>query len=155
MPGEDQSIFQNSALPFWVSGRLDGLLVITGNREYSRGTGKYNRLVITGNRPTSFMWGRSPHEPRPSHSVITWPKTGQNEKFRQIFDGDIMICGSSCVHKCPGNMKQAMQKIEDVFQSGKHTAKSDDFQRKSLECECKNNCRLPFYRMERGNEKLI
>ena len=36
------------------------------------------------------------------------------------------ICGYRCVHKCPGNMKQAIEKFIDVFLSGKHTAKSDD-----------------------------
>ena len=33
-------------------------------------------------------------------------------------------------------------KFIDVFQNGKHKAKSDDFQRKSLACECENNCLL-------------
>ena len=58
------------------------------------------------------------------------------------------ICGCNCVHKCLGSMKQAMEKFIDVFRSGKHTAKSDDFQRKPLACECENNCLLsiPAYR---------
>ena len=44
------------------------------------------------------------------------------------------ICGCSCVHKCPGNMKEEMKKFIDVFRGGKHTAESDDSQRKPLAC---------------------
>ena len=38
-----------------------------------------------------------------------------------------------------GHMEQAMEKIIDVFQRGKHSAGPDDFQLKDSACQYENN----------------
>ena len=68
------------------------------------------------------------------------------------------ICGCSCVKKCLGIMKQAMKKIIDVFQSGtakSDTAKSADFQSKSVACKCENNYLLSLLPYGEREGKLV
>ena len=78
------------------------------------------------------------------------------DRMGKIDDSSMVVCGCSCVHKCPVNMKQVMGKFIDVFRSGKHMVKSDDLQRKPLHwhANAKTVAVFPLYRMERGNEKV-
>ena len=52
-------------------------------------------------------------------------------RMRNFDNFSIGICDCNCVHRCPGRMKQAMEKYIDVLQRGNYTAKTDEFQRKA------------------------